>query len=154
MPFCTTLPRAKHMRTNVGPHFVGPSLRCDWSIRKGAELNGSVYCQRQVSSLGVSQHMHEITNQWKFELSWSSKLRNNNEIKNTLVTWSCVLSVAWFRDLKIWIRGLEIKIVENYFFLENYITSGGAVSHNVLYYQPHYSLPSKVLCINILSNYQ
>ena len=23
--------------------FVGPSLRCDWSIRNGAELNGSVY---------------------------------------------------------------------------------------------------------------
>ena len=26
--------------------------------------------------------------------------------------------------------------VENYFYLENYITSEGAVSHNVLYYQP------------------
>ena len=25
--------------------------------------------------------------------------------------------------------------VENYFFLENYVTSEGAVSHNVLYYQ-------------------
>ena len=23
--------------------FVGPSLRCEWSIRNGAELNGSVY---------------------------------------------------------------------------------------------------------------
>ena len=26
--------------------------------------------------------------------------------------------------------------MENYFFLENYVTSEGAVSHNVLYYQP------------------
>ena len=26
--------------------------------------------------------------------------------------------------------------MENYFFLENYITSEGGVSHNVLYYQP------------------
>ena len=26
--------------------------------------------------------------------------------------------------------------MENYFFLENYITSEGAVSHKVLYYQP------------------
>ena len=26
--------------------------------------------------------------------------------------------------------------MENYFLLENYITSEGAVSHNVLYYQP------------------
>ena len=25
--------------------------------------------------------------------------------------------------------------VENYFFFENYVTSEGAVSHNVLYYQ-------------------
>ena len=30
---------------------------------------------------------------------------------------------------------LEIKFVENYFFLENYVTSEGDVSHNVLYYQ-------------------
>ena len=28
------------------------------------------------------------------------------------------------------------KFVENYFFLENYGTREGAVSHNVLYYQP------------------
>ena len=27
-------------------------------------------------------------------------------------------------------------MVEYYFFLENYVTSEGAVSHNVLYYQP------------------
>ena len=29
----------------------------------------------------------------------------------------------------------QIILVENYFFLENYVTSEGAVSHNVLYYQ-------------------
>ena len=33
----------------------------------------------------------------------------------------------------IW--GLEIKFVECYLFLENYVTSEGAVSHNVLYHQ-------------------
>ena len=33
-------------------------------------------------------------------------------------------------------RGLEIKFVENYFFLENYGTSEGAVSHIVLHHQP------------------
>ena len=27
--------------------------------------------------------------------------------------------------------------MENYFFLENYVTSEGAVSHNALFYQPH-----------------
>ena len=26
--------------------------------------------------------------------------------------------------------------MENYIFLQNYVTSEGAVSHNVLYYQP------------------
>ena len=30
----------------------------------------------------------------------------------------------------------EIKFVENYFFLEKYVTSERAVSHNVLYHQP------------------
>ena len=38
--------------------------------------------------------MHKITNLWKFELNRSSKLRDNNERKNTLVTQSCVLSDA------------------------------------------------------------
>ena len=43
-------------------------------------------CQRPVFSLGVSKHMHKITNLLKFELNWSSMLRDVNEIKNTLVT--------------------------------------------------------------------
>ena len=38
-------------------------------------------CQRPVFTRGVSQHMHKITNLWKFELNWSSKLRDNNERK-------------------------------------------------------------------------
>ena len=56
--------------------------------------------------------------------------------KNTPVTWSCVRLDGWFQDLKFWIWGLEIKFVENYFFLKNHGTSEGAVSHNVLYHQP------------------
>ena len=47
-----------------------------------------------------------------------------------------MLSDAWFRDLKILLLwGLEIKLVENYFFLKNYVTLEGAVSQNILYYQ-------------------
>ena len=42
-------------------------------------------CQRPVFSLRVSQHKHKITSLWKFELNWSSKLRENDERKNTLV---------------------------------------------------------------------
>ena len=56
----------------------------DFTIRnldhlKTVDTNGN--CQRPVFSLGVSQHMHKITNLWKFELNWSSKLRDNNEEK-------------------------------------------------------------------------
>ena len=64
--------------------------------------------------------MHKITNLWKFELNRSSKLQDNNERKSTLVTQICVRLDGWLRD----------------FFLENYITPDGAISHNVLYYQP------------------
>ena len=41
-----------------------------------------------------------------------------------------------FVTLKIQFRGLDIKFFENYFFLKNNVTSVGAVSQNVLYYQP------------------
>jgi hypothetical protein len=58
-------------------------------------------CQRPVFSIGVSKHMHKITNLWKFELNWWSKLRDNNEQKKTPnVTRSCVLLDGLFRDLK------------------------------------------------------
>ena len=49
-------------------------------------------CQRPVFSLGVSHHKHKITSLWKFGLNWSSKLRENDERKNTLVGRICVLS--------------------------------------------------------------
>ena len=59
-------------------------------------------------------------------------------------------------DFEIW--GLKIKIVENYFFLENYITSEGPVSHNVLYYQKlsitRYQVKFFADNYFILSNYQ
>ena len=46
-------------------------------------------CQRLVFTVGVSQHMHKITNLWKFKLNRSTKLRDNNERKNTLIApWS------------------------------------------------------------------
>ena len=40
-------------------------------------------CQRPVFS-------HKITNLWKFELNRSSKLRDYNERKSTIVTRSCM----------------------------------------------------------------
>ena len=50
-------------------------------------------CDRLVFTVGVSQQCI-IMNLRKFELNQSLKLRDNNEIKNTPVTRSCVLSDA------------------------------------------------------------
>ena len=57
-------------------------------------------CQDQSPHLVYLNNIHEITNLWKFELTLSSKLRDNNERKNTLVTRSYLHLDAWFRDLK------------------------------------------------------
>ena len=91
-------------------------------------------CQRPVFLIiGVSQHLHKITNMWKFGLNWSSKLWDNKGRKNTLVTRSCVLRCSKSNS-EVSKSNSNIK-VENYFFLENCVTSEGAASHNVLYYQ-------------------
>ena len=113
-----------------------PALSIFWQslglVLKAVDTIGN--CQRLDCSVGVSQHMHKITNLRKCELNWSSKLQENNGRKNTLVV-SCVLS-----DARIWHLswGLEFNsniFVRNYFFLKYYATSEGAVSHYVLYYQ-------------------
>ena len=47
-----------------------------------------------------------------------------------------MLSDAWFWDLKILFLGLETKFkYDVYFYIKNYVTSEGAVSHNVLYFK-------------------
>ena len=78
-----------------------------------------------VFSLGVSQHLHNITERWNFLLNWSSKLQERNERKKH----PCFTIFVWFQMNNklfiIWVRN----------YLKNYITSEGAVSHNVLYYQ-------------------
>ena len=61
-----------------------------------------------------------------------------------------MLSDAWFRDLKIKVCGLKIKLVERYFFLKNYVTSEVAVSHSVLYYQQLSIVTRKVFMLTII----
>ena len=73
-------------------------LTCEHLGLKTLDTIGN--CQRPVFSLGVSQHMHKITNLGQFELNWLSKLGDNNERKNTLVLRICVLLDGWFQDLK------------------------------------------------------
>ena len=46
-------------------------------------LNPVGNCQIPVVFLGVSQHMHKLTNLWKLELNRSSKLRDNSKRKYT-----------------------------------------------------------------------
>ena len=100
--------------------------------------------QNPVFSFGVSQHVHKITNLWKFELNWSSELRDNYERKNTLVTRSCVLSDAWFRDLKFSTWGLEIKFLL-YWKLHHF--RGSLFSQGfILLTSPYYYLQIKGLC--------
>ena len=87
-------------------------------------------CQRPVFSLGVSQHKHKITNLWKYGLDWSLDLQENNERKiypclNTLCASRCING---FRS-SLLLFGQEI------ISFSNYVTSEGAVFHNVLYYQ-------------------
>ena len=53
--------------------------------------------------------------------------------KNILVTRRCVIQMFDFETSN---SKWTFKFVENAFFLENYATSEGAVSHTLLYYQP------------------
>ena len=62
-------------------------------------------CQRPVFLLAVSQHMHKITNLWKFELDCSSELRDNYERKNhpchaKLCAFRCLISRPQILNLR------------------------------------------------------
>ena len=58
-------------------------------------------CQRPAFSLGVSQHMHKITHLRNFLVNLSSKVQENNERKNTLVSQICVPSEGRGRQEKL-----------------------------------------------------
>ena len=79
------------------------------------------------------------TNLWKFELNWSSKLRDK-ERKNALVTRSCVSSDAWFWNLEVEFWVLELKIQIFQWNIRPYTSfskttplQGSRFPHNVLY---------------------
>ena len=87
-------------------------------------------CQRPMFSLGVSQRMHRITNLWQLWFNWSSKLQENNDRKNTLVA-QCVC--FQMPNKRLHARSLLIFEWE-ITFIQNYVSSKGAISHNVLNY--------------------
>ena len=72
-----------------------------------------------------------------------------------MVTRGCVLSDAWFRDLKLQIWGLEIKVVENYFFLETSLQRELFLTmiYNINL-SPLFVIKKGFMMIIILSNYQ
>ena len=80
---------------NISENYRYEPYRQSIKLLKTVDALGS--CQRQVFSLGESQHMHKITIMWKFELNWSSKLRDNNERKKhpghtKLCAFRCLIS--------------------------------------------------------------
>ena len=105
-------------------------------------------CQRPVFSLGVSKHMHKITNLWKFELNWSSKLQDNNERKKyrchmKLCAFRCLISRPQILNLRSrnQVRGKLLLSRKLHHF------RGSRFSQCfILSTAPHYLLPSKVLC--------
>ena len=108
-------------------------LTWGWRLLKTLDTIGN--CQRPVFSLNVSQHMHKITNQWKFEVNWSSKLRDNIEKKIPLSHVLVCFQMLDFENSKPNSEVTKSKAWKITAFSKNYVTSEGAASHNVLYYQ-------------------
>ena len=77
-------------------------------------------CQRPVFSVGESQLSIAVKN-------LLLKLHENNEKQNKFVCFLMPQKASGQKSFNIRVR--------NYLFLKNYVTSEGAVSHNVVYYQ-------------------
>ena len=113
---------------------VHPSKTCLLSPLLRPFLKDTISnCQRPVFPLGVSQHNMKI-------LNWSSKLRDNNGRKKHFHTKLCAFRCLISGPQQSLILRSRNKIqilllMKNYLFLENCVSSEGAVSHNVLYYQ-------------------
>ena len=111
------------------------------------------YCQRPVCSLGVSQHYAsiQITN-----LRYLSSIGRRSCERIIEEKIPLLAQVVWFHMLDFQISAEVSQSIElrNYFFLENYVTSERAVSHNVFYYQPlpitryHISLYMLIIILN------
>ena len=94
-------------------------------------------CQRLAFTVGVSQHMHKITNLYKYQINRSSHLEDNNERKKH----PCHTKLCAFRWLISKPQVLNLRSrnqIRGKLLLSRklYGTSEGAVSHNVLYHQP------------------
>ena len=106
---------------------------------------------RPIFSLGVARHMHKITNLWKFELNWLSKLimEEKTQLSHDVVCFQ-MLDFGTSKSNYEVLKSNSNSLVENYFFLKNYTTSKGAVSQNVFILSTvlHCLLPSKFYANN------
>ena len=98
------------MHHGIGTYLPRPSHHVQ--VTKLIQINLDIKRNRQgwdlkpLDTLG----MHKITILWNFNCQIGRQICEIiMEGKNTLVTWSCVFSNAWFRDLKIQSWGLKIK---------------------------------------------
>ena len=105
-------------------------------------------CQRLAFTVGVSQHMHKITNLWKFELNRSSNIRDNNERRKH----PCHTKLCAFRWLISRPQVLNVRSL-------NQIRGKLLLSPKLWHFRgscfsqcfipptsPHYLSPRKVLC--------
>ena len=107
------------------------------------------YCQRPLFSLGVSQHIQKITNLCKFELNWSSELRDNYERKKH----PCHTKLCAFicmPDFETSSSKLEVsKQIRGKLLLSQKLRHFRGSRFSQCFIpstSPHYSLPSEVLC--------
>ena len=106
--------------------------KAQWFILKALHTFGNV--QRPVFPFSVSQHMH-TTNLWNLDSIGQLKLQEKNDEKtpllikqyNTCVCFQMPKKASVLKLFNIWVR--------NYLIVKNCVTSEGAVSHNILYYQ-------------------
>ena len=87
------------LEVSIGHHLIWLLFSLLFSFIKGVQP--LVIVKDQSSHLVYLNICINKTKLWKFELNWLSRLRDNNGRRNILVTRSCVLSDARFRDLKI-----------------------------------------------------
>ena len=126
-----------------------PSGPVHWAQFHCATLDTIGNCQRPVFLLGVSQHMHKITNLWKFELNWSSDLRVDNYERKKH---PCHTKLCAFRCL---ISGPQILSVRSPYQIHwklllsrklRYFRGNRFSQCFILSISPHDSLQSKFLC--------
>ena len=160
---CAFAAKEHEYKLNLPTLHLNHTNKCYGFWLKALDTFGN--CQRPVFSLGVSQHMHQITSLWKFGLNWSLKLQENDERINTLVV--VQNSVLSDRNKRLLARSLLLGIKDFwpevfYYFSEKLLLSQklGHFRGNcflqccILSTALCCSLPSYARSINILSNNQ